>query len=157
MTHAFPSLRDVIEMHSVLVDTFGGTPGIRDEGLLESALMRPQVGYYDGLIQEADALMESLANNHPFFDGNKRVAFFVTDAFLRLNGRFIDCNNIEAYDFFMGLFETGSFRFSGLEAWLRNYLKSPGQSHLQSQSSGDPPPSFSPQRESRALYLNSPR
>ena len=80
--------------------------------------MRPQVGYYDGLIQEAAALMESLANNHPFFDGNKRVAFFVTDAFLRLNGRFIDCNNIEAYDFFMGLFETGSFRFAELEAWL---------------------------------------
>ena len=123
MTHAFPLLREVIEMHSVLIDTFGGTPGIRDEGLLESALMRPQIGYYDGLIQEATALMESLANNHPFFDGNKRVAFFVTDAFLRLNGHFIDCDNIEAYGFFMGLFEAGSFRFAELEAWLGEKVK----------------------------------
>ena len=48
--------------------------------------MRPQIGYYDNIIEEAAALMESLAMNHPFVDGNKRVAFFATDTFLRMNG-----------------------------------------------------------------------
>ena len=61
---------------------FGGAPGIRDDGALESALMRPQIGYYDSLIEESAALLESLAMNHPFVDGNKRTALGTTDAFL---------------------------------------------------------------------------
>ncbi len=105
-------------MHDALSNEIGGSLGIRDEGALASALMRPQLGYYEGLIQEAAALMESLANNHSFVDGNKRVAFFVTDTFLRMNGHFIDCETEVAYTFFMQLFETGSFRFAPLEAWL---------------------------------------
>ena len=85
--------------------------------------MRPQMGYYDGLIQEAAAMMESLAMNHPFVDGNKRVAFFATAAFVRLNGHFIDCDSREAYEFFMGLFETNSFRFAELSDWLEEHVK----------------------------------
>lgn len=123
MTHNFPSPREVIVMHRDLIDTFGGTLGIRDEGALLSALMRPQLGYYDGFIQEAAAPMESLTNNHPFLDGNKRVAFFVADTFLRMNGHFIDFDNDEAYKFFMQLFETKSFRFAELEAWLEERIK----------------------------------
>ena len=61
MNHNFPSLGEVIDMHSTLIETFGGMPGILDEGALDSALTRPQLGYYDDLIQEAAALMESLA------------------------------------------------------------------------------------------------
>jgi death-on-curing protein len=68
--------------------------------------------------------MESLANNHPFVDGNKRVAFFVTDTFLRMNGYYIDCDNEEAYAFLIGLFETNQFRFSELEPWLEAKIKS---------------------------------
>ncbi len=97
--------------------------GLRDIGALESALLRPQIGYYDGLIEEAAALMESLAMNHPFVDGNKRTAFFVTDSFLRDNGSFIDCDNEEAYAFFMGLFETNTFRFGELKSWLEEHVK----------------------------------
>ncbi len=111
-------------MHDALIHAFGGTTGIRDEGALAAALMRPQLGYYDSLLQEAAALMESLANNHPFVDGNKRVAFFVTDTFLRMNGRFIDYDNEEAYAFFMRLFETGSFRFTELHSWLEENVRS---------------------------------
>ena len=81
MTHIFPTLEDVIATHDLLIRTHGGAQGLRDEGALASAIMRPQIGYYDGLIQEAAAMMESLAMNHPFIDGNKRVAFAVTDAF----------------------------------------------------------------------------
>ena len=97
MTHDFPTIEEVIAMHNALISAFGGSQGLRDEGALASALMRPQLGYYDGLIQEAAALMESLANNHAFVDGNKRVAFFVSDTFLRMNGHFINCDNDKAY------------------------------------------------------------
>ncbi|MCY3901352.1 MAG: type II toxin-antitoxin system death-on-curing family toxin [Caldilineaceae bacterium] len=118
MSNEFPTMLEVVTIHSVLIEEFGGTPGIRDQGALASALMRPQLGYYDGLIEEAAALMESLANNHPFVDGNRRVAFFVTDAFLRLNGQYIDCDSLEAFEFFMRLFETESFRYAALLPWL---------------------------------------
>ena len=118
MNHNFATILEVVTIHSVLIEEFGGTPGIRDQGALASALMRPQLGYYDGLIEEAAALMESLANNHPFVDGNKRVAFFVTDAFLRLNGQYIDCDSLEAFEFFMRSFETESFRKAALLPWL---------------------------------------
>ena len=123
MTHDFPTIEEVIAMHDALISAFGGSLGILDEGALASALMRPQLGYYDGLIQEAAALMESLANNHAFVDGNKRVAFFVTDTFLRMNGHFINCDNDEAYAFFMRMFEASSFRFTELNSWLKEKVE----------------------------------
>lgn len=123
MNHDFPTLQEVIAMHDVLIREFGGATGLRDEAALVSALMRPQLGYYDTLIQEAAALMESLANNHAFVDGNKRVAFFATDTFLRMNGHYMDCDNDEAYTFFMHLFESNSFRFAQLEEWLQEKVR----------------------------------
>ena len=123
MTHDFPDLAEVLLLHASLIDEFGGTPGIRDQGALESALARPQTGYYESLVHEAAAMMESLANNHAFVDGNKRVAFFVTDTFLRMNGHFIECESNEAYDFFMRLFETNSFRFAALRPWLEEHIR----------------------------------
>lgn len=123
MTHIFPEKREVIDMHHALIEEFGGMPGILNEGALDSALMRPRLGYYDDLTQEAAALMESLANNHAFVDGNKRVAFFATDVFLRMNGCFIDCDNEAAYEYFMGLFATHTFRFPELKAWLERHVK----------------------------------
>ncbi len=131
MTHDFPTIEEVIAMHNDLISAFGGSLGILDEGALASALMRPQLGYYDGLIQEAAALMESLANNHAFVDGNKRVAFFVTDTFLRMNGHFINCDNDEAYAFFMQMFETSSFRFTELNSWLEEKVEPLSGSGLQ--------------------------
>ena len=97
--------------------------GLRDPGALESAMMRPQLGYYDGIIEEAAAMMESLAMNHSFVDGNKRTAFYTTDSFLRMNGHFIDCDNREAHGFFMKLFETNSFRYAQLRDWLEEKVK----------------------------------
>ena len=124
MNREFLTIEEVIVMHDILIRESGGAFGLRDEGALASALMRAQIGYYDGLVQEAAAMMESLAMNHPFIDGNKRIAFAVTDAFLRLNGSFIDCGNEEAYAFFMSLFETNSFRFAELNVWLEEHVKS---------------------------------
>ena len=123
MSRLFPTTRMAIEIHHDQITQFGGELGLRDAGALESALMRPQIGYYDGIIEEAAALMESLAINHAFVDGNKRVSFFVTDLFLRMNGHFIDCESIEAYDRFMHLFDTNSFRFTELVSWLTENTK----------------------------------
>ena len=123
MNHDFPTIEEAVAIHDAAIHEFGGALGIRDEGALASAIMRPQIGYYDTLIEEAAALMESLAMNHPFLDGNKRTAFYVTDTFLRKNGSFIDCDNDEAHRFFIGLFETNSFRFAELGVWLEEHVK----------------------------------
>ena len=123
MNHQFPAIDEVIAIHDDQIDQFGGSMGLRDMGALESALFRPQLGYYDSLIEEAAALMESLAMNHAFVDGNKRVAFFATDAFLRMNGHFIDCESNEAHAFFMRLFDTNSFRFTELAPWIEEHLR----------------------------------
>ena len=118
MTRRYPTVGTILAIHRILIEETGGAPGLRDLGALESAVMRPQMGYYDGIVEETAALMESLAMNHPFVDGNKRVAFAAADTFLLLNGYFIDCDSIEAHGHFMRLFDTNSFRFTELVAWL---------------------------------------
>jgi death-on-curing protein len=97
--------------------------GIRDLGALESALARPQSGYYADLIEEAAALWESLSQNHPFVDGNKRAAITVTAAFLSVNGFQLAFEDVEAYQFLLQLYETGRFRRSSLDEWLRRHVK----------------------------------
>ncbi|MCP5142637.1 MAG: type II toxin-antitoxin system death-on-curing family toxin [Chromatiales bacterium] len=115
----FLSLDEVLAIHARLIDRFGGAKGLRDAGLLESALYRPRTGYYDDLVAMAAALFESLINNHPFVDGNKRVAFFATDIFLRLNGWQFQLNGPDAHRFLMGLFATGECDREHLEPWIR--------------------------------------
>ena len=82
----YVALEDAIAIHADQIATYGGSPGLRDEGLLLSALLRPQTGYYGDLIEEAAALWESLSMNHAFIDGNKRTGFVAAELFLRLNG-----------------------------------------------------------------------
>ena len=123
MSSNFPTMQEILDIHEDQIERFGGSHGLRDMGALESALFRPQMGYYDGLIEESAALMESLAMNHPFIDGNKRVAFAVTEVFLGLNGHYIECDSLEAYDHFMRLFDTNSFRFAELKDWLEEHVK----------------------------------
>lgn len=77
---------EVLALHQALLQRYGGAPGIRDMGAVEAAVFRPQCGYYGDIIEEAAALLESLLINHPFVDGNKRVAFAACDVFLRING-----------------------------------------------------------------------
>lgn len=77
---------DILGLHHVLLEKYGGAGGLRDLGALEAAVFRPQCGYYNDIIEEAAALLESLLINHPFIDGNKRVAFAACDVFLRING-----------------------------------------------------------------------
>ena len=118
---SYPTVDEVIAVHALLIAKFGGSLGIRDHGALESALGRPRTGYYNDIIQEAAALWESLSQNHPFVDGNKRVAVTVTAAFLKVNGYLLEFNDLDAFSFLIGLYESGALRFGDLEAWLREH------------------------------------
>ena len=113
------TLADALAIHADLIERYGGSSGLRDAGLLEAALFRPQTGYYTDLIEEAAALWESLAQNHAFVDGNKRVAFAATYTFLAINGLELRASADEAYAFINGLYEARSFRFEELAKWLR--------------------------------------
>lgn len=118
----FLSVDEVLAVHESLVDRFGGIGGVRDLGLLESALYRPRTGYYNDLVEMAAALFESLIMNHPFFDGNKRVAFFAADVFLRLNGYKIKVDPREGHAFLIGLLDRGECNFENLAPWIRRLL-----------------------------------
>ena len=119
----YPTVTEIIATHALLIAKFGGSAGIRDHGALEAAVARPQTGYYDDLIQEAAALWESLSQNHPFIDGNKRVAMTVTAAFLKVNGYRLEFDDVEAGQFVIRLYDGSQVRFRELEAWLRAHIR----------------------------------
>ena len=105
-TVAFLSRDEVLEIH---------------RSLLESALYRPRTGYYNDLAEMAAALFESLIMNHPFIDGNKRVAFFATDIFLRLNGYKLAVNANKAHRFLIGLLDSNCCTFDQLLPWISKH------------------------------------
>lgn len=119
----YPTVAETIETHSLLIAEFGGLQGVRDVGLLESAVLRPQNGYYGGLIEEASALMESLANNHAFIDGNKRISFVMTDVMLRANGYFLDVEPEEAHKFITEAMDRNGFRFPTIRDWITSIVR----------------------------------
>jgi len=115
------TVADVLGMHTVLMQRFGGAPGVRDPGALEAALFRPQTGYYEDIVAEGAALLESLAINHPFVDGNKRVAFAAADVFLRINGWRLQRAPMRIHAEMMSMFESGTFDIAHLDPWLRSF------------------------------------
>ncbi|HEX7760369.1 MAG TPA: type II toxin-antitoxin system death-on-curing family toxin [Caulobacteraceae bacterium] len=114
------TVTEVLAIHADQIEQYGGADGLRDPGQLESALFRPQTGYYPDLISEAAALWESLSQNHPFIDGNKRTAFAATFTFLAINGVSITADASSTWTFLSGLYETNAFSFEPLEPWLRS-------------------------------------
>ena len=116
------TVAEVQAMHADQIQRYGGSHGIRDHGLLEAALFRPQTGYYADLIEEAAALWESLAQNHAFIDGNKRTAFAATYTFLAINGARLTADAEATYAFVAALYEAGRFIFDQLVPWLRAHV-----------------------------------
>jgi death on curing protein len=114
---------DALFFHEQLIERYGGARGVRDVGALESALHRPQTGYYDTPIHEAAALLESLVQNHPFVDGNKRVAFAVVDVFLRINGFTITASSRAIYKRMIELLEEHNFDMEHLVPWLQGNVE----------------------------------
>ena len=115
-----------IAIHDDLVETFGGSFGLRDEGLLESALSQPKASFFGQLLhptiaEQAAAYLYHLAKNHPFVDGNKRTALGVTEAFLGMNGYNLDLSDEDLYDQVLAVVE-GKLEKKDLADSLRSHL-----------------------------------
>jgi death-on-curing protein len=116
------TVAEVIAIHHHQIEEYGGVHGLRDQGALESAVFRPQTGYYTDLSEEAAALLESLVNNHAFLDGNKRAGFAAAHTFLLVNGFDLDVTSKAAFQFVMKALEDGKFRFALLHEWISEHL-----------------------------------
>lgn len=122
----FLSVQEVIEIHLDQVASFGGTAGVRDEGLLESALYQPQATFsreylHSTIYEQAAAYLYHIAKNHPFIDGNKRTAFAVMDTFLRINNYILNTNNEEIYILVLKVAE-GSFDKKEIAQYLEQHV-----------------------------------
>lgn len=116
------TLEEALDLHRRLIERFGGADGVRDRGLLESALARPRSGYYSSLSEQAAALMQSLAGNHAFVDGNKRVAFAATAVFLRMNGYALEVGADEAERFLVDEVIVARADVAVIAEWLEKHL-----------------------------------
>jgi len=119
----FPTLQETLELHTQLILRFGGLAGVRDMGLLQSALLRPQTGYYDTLSLQAAALLQSLCQNHCFVDGNKRVAFACTAIFLRMNGYRLSVQADDGESFLIDQVIKEKIAIEDIAAWLESTMK----------------------------------
>jgi death-on-curing protein len=112
---------EALAIHDDQIERYGGAEGVRDRGLLEAALFRSQTGHYADLIEEAAALWESLSQNHPFIDGNKRAAFAATYTFLVINGARLTASLAQAEKFILGHYAAGTLDFANMNDWLRRH------------------------------------
>jgi death-on-curing protein len=119
----FLSLEEVLFLHAELIRRFGGNGGLRDRGLLESALARPRSGYYETLSLQAAALLQSLCQNHAFVDGNKRVAFAATAIFLRMNGYSLRVTADEGERFLIDRAIVGRAPLDEIASWLERHMR----------------------------------
>jgi death-on-curing protein len=115
----YETVIEALAIHDDQTERCGGAAGVRDLGLLEAALFRPRTGYYTDLIEEAAALWESLPQNHPFIDGNKRTAFAATYTFLVINRAVLTATASETEAFVMTLDAAGQLDFKHPDGWLR--------------------------------------
>lgn len=122
-TH-YPTLDEILHLHGRLLERFGGSPGLRDLGLLESALARPRSGYYATLSEQAAALLQSLARNHVFVDGNKRIAFASCAVFLRMNGFRLVLDAASAERFLIDEVIGEHAALDAITTWLEAHMQS---------------------------------
>ena len=123
MVHVYLTVAEIYQMQHILIESFGGLHGVRDKNAVEAAVFRPQTGYYNSIEEEAAALMESLANNHGFIDGNKRIAFAAAATFLLVNGILLEIDAAEGEEFIVGSLERREFHFSKIVEWIRQHTK----------------------------------
>ncbi len=119
----FPTLEECLLLHEKLLIRFGGQAGVRDLGLLDSALARPRSGYYATLSEQAAAIMQSLALNHCFMDGNKRVAFALTAIFLRTNGYQLKVTANEGEKFLIQQVIEKKVGVPEIATWLEKHMR----------------------------------
>ena len=110
-------------MQELLIKQYGGLSGVRDLGAVVAAVFRPQSGYYDDIIEEAAALLESLLINRPFVDGNKRIAFAACDVFLRVNGHRLSASPAEMLKHMLHWIAVKENRYDEILKTLRMIVK----------------------------------
>jgi death on curing protein len=123
MTFVYLTLDDVLAIHDMQTNRYRGAAGVRDAGLIEAAVFRPQSGYYETLAEQAAALWESLGMNRGFVDGNKRVAFASAQVFLRLNGHTLAATQQDVIDFVLSNLGRGTFSKAVIHEWLQIHIK----------------------------------
>jgi death-on-curing protein len=106
----FLDVEDVLDIHEAQLAIYGGGSGLRDRGLLESAVAQPQSSFggvyaHEGLFAMAAAYLFHIVSNHPFIDGNKRAGFLAAVVFLDLNGVSIDHPSEALYELTLGVAE----------------------------------------------------
>lgn len=122
------SVQEVIEIHHILIERFGGAKGIRDRGLLESAVRRP-FQTFDGIelyplpIEKAAAIFESIVCNHPFIDGNKRIAWVLLRLTLLNNSCDVRASENDKYEFVMNA-ASGKLNFDEIRLWIEQHVVS---------------------------------
>jgi death on curing protein len=122
-TLLYPTLSETLELYTRLLERFGGKEGVRDMGLLESALMRPRTGYYKSLSLQAAALLQSLTQNHAFIDGNKRVAFATSAIFLRMNEYRLKVDADNGESFIIDRVIKNKADIEEIASWLEKHMK----------------------------------
>jgi death-on-curing protein len=118
----------VIDLHAEQIAEHGGTSGLRDRGLLESALARPRQIFAYGnpgpdVAELATAYGFAIARNHPFVDGNKRIGLVCIGAFVELNGMYLDATEHDALDMMVKL-AASALTEADLAIWIRRNLRS---------------------------------
>ena len=121
------TLNEVLLLHARLIQRTGGRRGVRDMGMLDSALSRPQatfdgVDLYPDLWSKAAALVHSLLRNHPFVDGNKRTALVAVGLFLELNDHRLIASNEEAVAFIQRMI-AGQLEMEEIASWLKAHSR----------------------------------
>ena len=116
------SVKNAVSIHAILIDKYGGKVGVRDQKLLESALSRPYQTFdkkelYKSPIEKAASLIESLINNHPFIDGNKRFGYVAMRLTLLEHGLDINATQTEKYEFVISIAK-GDLKFEGICSWI---------------------------------------
>ena len=122
------STKEILTIHKELIDNFGGSHGVRNLTLLESALARPFQTYdntdlYKTSLDKAAALIESLLINHPFIDGNKRTGYTTLRLFLMQHGLDFTASQTSRYDFVIAI-AAGDLKFEGILLWLTDNTES---------------------------------
>jgi death-on-curing protein len=117
------TLEEVLALHAALIARHGGTPGVRDLGLVESALARARSGYYASLSEQAAALLQSCAMNHAFVDGNKRVAWASSMVFLRMNGYRVSVSADDAERYLIEQVIVGDAAIAAIAGWLERHMR----------------------------------
>ena len=120
-------LQDVLSIHRILVEQFGGTQGIRDKAGIESAIARPYSTFegkelYPDPEDKASAIIESIIQNHPFLDGNKRTGYVLMRLMLLNSGKNIIATEEDKYNFVIEI-ASGNMNFKIIRKWIKNHIE----------------------------------